>query len=129
MKKIIIIGAGIVGASTAYHLAKEGASVTVIDRNDNGQATDAAERADSGQIANPTKRRPNRNFPQKLCRSMWAHFEPRLHRSTGPQRDLFWKPAADPFEVVPNRMARAAIRIDRPAGSFWSGESGRVRLP
>lgn len=42
MKKFIVIGAGILGASTAYHLAKRGASVTVIDRKDPGQATDAA---------------------------------------------------------------------------------------
>ena len=42
MKKFIVIGAGILGASTAYHLAKAGASVTVVDRKDPGQATDAA---------------------------------------------------------------------------------------
>lgn len=38
---IIIIGAGILGASTAYHLARSGVDVTMIDRNDAGQATDA----------------------------------------------------------------------------------------
>ncbi|MGG3466916.1 FAD-binding oxidoreductase [Neobacillus pocheonensis] len=42
MKKIIVIGAGILGASTAYHLVKSGADVTLIDREDAGQATDAA---------------------------------------------------------------------------------------
>ncbi len=42
MEKIIVIGAGILGTSTAYHLAKSGVDVTVIDRNDIGQATDAA---------------------------------------------------------------------------------------
>ncbi|MDM5318135.1 FAD-dependent oxidoreductase [Fictibacillus sp. b24] len=42
MKKIIVIGAGILGASTAYHLAKSGAEVIVVDRQDRGQATDAA---------------------------------------------------------------------------------------
>lgn len=42
MKKFIIIGAGILGASTAYHLAKAGADVTIVDRKDPGQATDAA---------------------------------------------------------------------------------------
>jgi D-amino-acid dehydrogenase len=42
MKKIIVIGAGILGASTAYHLSKKGAQVTLIDRQDPGQATDAA---------------------------------------------------------------------------------------
>ncbi|MGO0714739.1 NAD(P)/FAD-dependent oxidoreductase [Bacillus subtilis] len=42
MKSYIIVGAGILGASTAYHLAKSGARVTVIDRKEPGQATDAA---------------------------------------------------------------------------------------
>lgn len=42
MKEYIVIGAGILGASTAYHLAKAGATVTVVDRQDSGQATDAA---------------------------------------------------------------------------------------
>ncbi|WP_163528121.1 NAD(P)/FAD-dependent oxidoreductase [Halobacillus ihumii] len=41
-KKYIVIGSGILGASTAYHLAKAGAEVTVVDRRDPGQATDAA---------------------------------------------------------------------------------------
>lgn len=42
MQKYLVIGAGILGASTAYHLAKAGADVTLVDRHDNGQATDAA---------------------------------------------------------------------------------------
>ncbi|ODP27133.1 D-arginine dehydrogenase [Paenibacillus nuruki] len=42
MKKVIVIGAGILGASTAYQLTKMGAEVLIIDRKDNGQATDAA---------------------------------------------------------------------------------------
>lgn len=42
MKSYIIVGAGILGASTAYYLAKSGACVTVIDRKEPGQATDAA---------------------------------------------------------------------------------------
>lgn len=42
MKKVIVIGAGILGASTAYHLAKSGVEVLLIDRKDAGQATDAA---------------------------------------------------------------------------------------
>ncbi|WP_071396219.1 NAD(P)/FAD-dependent oxidoreductase [Bacillus tuaregi] len=42
MKKIVVVGAGILGASTAYQLAKEGAQVIIVDRKDKGQATDAA---------------------------------------------------------------------------------------
>ncbi|WP_114352233.1 NAD(P)/FAD-dependent oxidoreductase [Saliterribacillus persicus] len=42
MSDIIIIGGGILGASTAYHLAKLGNNVTVIDKEEPGSATDAA---------------------------------------------------------------------------------------
>jgi D-amino-acid dehydrogenase len=42
MEKIVVIGAGILGASTAYHLSKAGAAVALVDRGDLGQATDAA---------------------------------------------------------------------------------------
>ncbi|MFC7321578.1 NAD(P)/FAD-dependent oxidoreductase [Halobacillus campisalis] len=42
MKSYIVVGAGVLGVSTAYHLAKAGAKVTVVDRKDIGQATDAA---------------------------------------------------------------------------------------
>ncbi|UPK46753.1 NAD(P)/FAD-dependent oxidoreductase [Paenibacillus pabuli] len=42
MKKVIVVGSGILGASTAYQLTKWGAEVLVIDRKDRGQATDAA---------------------------------------------------------------------------------------
>jgi D-amino-acid dehydrogenase len=39
--KAIVVGAGILGASTAFHLAKSGAQVTVFDRDDAGRATAA----------------------------------------------------------------------------------------
>lgn len=42
MKSLIIIGGGILGASTAYEAAKAGAKVILIDRADSGQATGAA---------------------------------------------------------------------------------------
>ncbi|QHJ72304.1 NAD(P)/FAD-dependent oxidoreductase [Planococcus halotolerans] len=42
MKSLIIIGGGILGASTAYEAAKAGAEVILIDRADSGQATGAA---------------------------------------------------------------------------------------
>ncbi|RDX02408.1 NAD(P)/FAD-dependent oxidoreductase [Listeria kieliensis] len=40
--KFVVVGSGIVGASAAYHLARNGHSVTVIDRKDAGQATEHA---------------------------------------------------------------------------------------
>ena len=42
MKSVIIIGGGILGASAAYHAIRAGAEVTLVDRQDEGQATGAA---------------------------------------------------------------------------------------
>jgi len=42
MKRIIVVGAGILGASTAYQLSKKNVDVVIVDRKDKGQATDAA---------------------------------------------------------------------------------------
>src|SRR3954471_10614119 len=42
MSSYIVIGGGILGASTAYHLAKQNVKVTLIDRQDPGQASAAA---------------------------------------------------------------------------------------
>ena len=38
----IIIGAGILGASTAYHLSKAGERVLLVDRKEPGRASHAA---------------------------------------------------------------------------------------
>ncbi|RXT08011.1 FAD-binding oxidoreductase [Ammoniphilus sp. CFH 90114] len=72
MKKILIIGAGILGASTAYQLAKRGADVTIIDRKDRGQATDAA----AGIICPWISQRRNKAW-YKLVKE-GARFYPRL---------------------------------------------------
>ncbi|MDY6819655.1 MAG: FAD-dependent oxidoreductase [Halobacteriales archaeon] len=41
MYDAIVIGGGIVGAATAYHLVREGVETLLIDRADEGRATDA----------------------------------------------------------------------------------------
>ncbi len=41
MSRIIVIGGGIVGASAAYHLAREGVETIVVDRQHEGRATSA----------------------------------------------------------------------------------------
>lgn len=42
MKKVIVVGAGIVGAATAYELVRKGVEVVLIDRHATGRATSAA---------------------------------------------------------------------------------------
>ena len=54
MNQAIVIGGGVVGASAAYHLAREGIATVLIDRRDAGHAT----RAGAGIIAPGTSQRP-----------------------------------------------------------------------
>ncbi|WP_062353649.1 NAD(P)/FAD-dependent oxidoreductase [Bacillus kwashiorkori] len=56
MSRYAVIGAGVLGAATAYHLAKTGKNVIVIDQPKLGQATDAA----AGVIAPWINKRRNK---------------------------------------------------------------------
>lgn len=71
-KKVIVVGSGILGASTAYQLAKKGAEVIIIDRGDQGQATDAA----AGIICPWLSQRRNQDWYQ-LAKA-GASFYPKL---------------------------------------------------
>ena len=72
--KHIIIGAGILGASTAYHLAKRGESVTIIDRGEPGQATRNA----AGIVCPWLTNRSNQSWYQLVMEG--ARFYPELVR-------------------------------------------------
>ncbi|WP_223590637.1 NAD(P)/FAD-dependent oxidoreductase [Neobacillus bataviensis] len=88
MKKIIVIGAGILGASTAYHLAKSGADVTLVDRDDTGQATDAA----AGIVCPWLSQRRNKAWYQlakdgaRYYPELIAHLEADGEKETGYKR-------------------------------------------
>lgn len=79
MQKFIIIGAGILGASTAYHLTKEGADVTIVDRQDPGQATSAA----AGIICPWLSQRRNKAWYQLV--KAGARYYPELIKELEPQ--------------------------------------------
>jgi D-amino-acid dehydrogenase len=63
---IVVIGGGIVGAAAAYRLARSGVQVTLVDRNDPGQATAAG----AGIIAPGTSLRPLPAFYPIAARAM-----------------------------------------------------------
>ncbi|MCD5325071.1 MULTISPECIES: NAD(P)/FAD-dependent oxidoreductase [Pontibacillus] len=74
MKSYIVVGSGILGASTAYHLAKQGARVTLVDRQDSGQATDAA----AGMVCPWLSQRRNKAWYQLVKNG--ARYYPELVR-------------------------------------------------
>lgn len=54
MKRVVVIGGGVVGASAAFHLARSGVETILVDRRDTGQATGAG----AGIISPGTSTRP-----------------------------------------------------------------------
>ena len=69
MESFIIVGVGILGASTAYNLAKRNKHVIMIDREEKGCATDAA----AGIICPWLSQRRNKKWYQ-LARNGAAHY-------------------------------------------------------
>ena len=62
MTKCLILGAGIVGLSTAYELKKKGFDVTIVDSNKKGQSSRAA-----AGILFPLSPWENLKYMQELC--------------------------------------------------------------
>lgn len=58
MKRAVVIGGGVVGASAAYHLARNGVETILVDRQDRGHATAAG----AGIISPGTSARPLPDF-------------------------------------------------------------------
>ncbi len=75
MKKVVIVGAGILGASTAYELSKHNIDVTIVD----AQITGAATNAGAGIICPWTTKRRNKLW-YKLSKN-GARYYPKLIES------------------------------------------------
>ena len=60
--KVIVLGAGIIGISTAWHLLEEGHEVTVVDRQPDAalETSFANARADLGQLLRALGQRARR---------------------------------------------------------------------
>ncbi len=69
MKRVVVIGGGVVGASAAFHLASSGADTILVDRRDTGHATGAG----AGIISPGTSTRPLPAF-FTFARDAVAHY-------------------------------------------------------
>lgn len=82
--KIIVLGAGVVGTTTAWYLAERGHEVTVVDRRDGAGLETSF--ANGGQIsASYAEPWANPGAPLKILKWLWRDDSPLLFR---PQFDL-----------------------------------------
>jgi len=90
VKRVVVLGSGVVGVATAYFLAREGVEVTVIDRR--AEAAAETSHANAGLIS------PGHAFawaspraPLVLLRSLWPQADPSFRLRFNPDpRFLAW---------------------------------------
>ncbi|GAA3539811.1 FAD-dependent oxidoreductase [Nonomuraea rosea] len=120
--RVIVIGSGIAGASTAFALARRGAAVTVVDAADAGQATDA-----SAGIVSPWA-----SAIEGPCYELYAAgaaYYPRvveLLAAAGARRTDYRRTGALLVSDDPARLAEAQARVEARARTA-GGAVGEVR--
>jgi len=111
--KVIVMGAGVVGTTTAYYLAKAGADVTVVDRQ--AGPADETSFANAGQIS-PGYATPwaAPGIPLKAVKWLFQRHAPLAIRLDGSLWQLQWMASmlrnCDPahYEINKERMMRVA---------------------
>lgn len=86
VSEAIVVGGGIVGSSVAYHLARAGVETLLVDRRDEGRATDAG----AGVVSPPT--------------------------SSHTDSDAWFRLASAALDYYPDLAARLAAEQDGPVG-------------
>ena len=139
--KVVVLGAGVIGVTTAYYLARAGAEVTVIDRQD-GPAQDTSF-ANAGQVSfgySTPWGAPG--IPMKALKWMFEKHAPLSMRPDGTLFQLRWMMdmlrncSAERYAVNKERMLRlsnysrqciAQLRLD--TGIAYEGrQAGTLQL-
>lgn len=126
MEKIIIIGAGLIGATLALDLARRGRDVTVIEAGlPAGQATGRS----FGWI-NASFSLSEAHFALRVA-GMAAHDRlarhlPGLHQTSG---CLWWEETGDAFDATARRLADAGYPLTRLSRTMLQAREPALRLP
>jgi glycine/D-amino acid oxidase-like deaminating enzyme len=147
---IAVIGAGIVGAATAFRLAEKGAAVVLLDRDEPGSAATAASFAGINAAGAETQAavalclaaiQEHHRLAWKLAPARWYHSDGALRLGADPgqeaeirarvERLREWGYAA---EILPASVVRAdlepALAIADPEASVaWFANEGWVDAP
>jgi D-amino-acid dehydrogenase len=108
--KVIVIGSGIVGASSAYHLVKKNIDVVLVDKHHKGNATDAG-----AGIVNPWMSKTNNTNWYQLVRR-GAKYYPELVaqlKEDGETNTGYKKVGALGVSLNPEEMDRMMLNLEK----------------
>lgn len=114
--KVVVVGAGVLGASVAYHLAREGAEVVIVDDNREGRATAAG----AGIISPWTSRYESRDW-YRIARGGGRYYPELLrHLAEDGETDVSYRKVGvlmvsdDPAELDADERRLAERRPEAP---------------
>jgi len=127
MYDAVVVGGGIVGASTAYHLARSGTRTLLLDRRDEGRATDAG----AGIVAPATSSRTDDADWFQFAVDSFEYYRPLVDRletesdgATGVARTGLLAVAVDESDV--DRFETRLSAIERRSEGIGHPEPGTV---
>jgi D-amino-acid dehydrogenase len=109
--KVLVLGAGVIGTTTAWYLTQQGHEVTVVDRRDGAGLETSF--ANGGQIsACHPEPWSGPQAPLKILKWLWRDDSPLLFRLTMDPHQWSWG-LRFLFECLPSRMQRNVADIAR----------------
>lgn len=127
MYDAVVVGGGIVGASTAYHLARSGTRTLLLDRRDEGRATDAG----AGIVSPATSSRTDDTDWFQFAVDGFEYYRPLVDRletegdgATGVARTGLLAVALDESDV--ERFEQRLASIERRSREIGYPEPGAV---
>ncbi len=109
--KVLVLGAGVIGTTTAWYLTQQGHEVTVVDRRDGAGLETSF--ANGGQIsACHPEPWSGPQAPLKILKWLWREDSPLLFRLTMDPHQWWWG-LKFLFECLPSRMQRNVADIAR----------------
>ncbi|GBD11155.1 4-methylaminobutanoate oxidase (formaldehyde-forming) [bacterium HR23] len=111
MSDVLVIGAGVAGASIAYHLARAGARVTLLERHTPGAYTTSA----SFGLINAARKRPDHYHRfSRLAIDAYASLEQEIGQEVRIGRGVLHWPASWGGAAEAERMAEDLARLGYP---------------
>jgi sarcosine oxidase subunit beta len=128
MTDVVVLGAGVIGASVAYHLARSGVRAMLVERGGRAGPSPGATWASAGGLRSQG-RHPAERALSRIAAARWAGLEAELDAWLEVERGGHLHIAETPSEIEPLRKRIAADQAGGIAVEWVEGARLRALVP